>query len=216
MRRDTTHDVAEGLALLKRRSPMDPVELKVSSDVLIAEAPAPKPLQLGQEQVVTRDAYCGRQFWQTASGTARYFTAEDGSELVVPDLVSVSALETDENNDRTYERTWTTGDYDLEPYNAAEFDEPYTYIHITPDGEYSFPTGRKAVKITGVWGWPAVPRAIRAACSLECKRALKHAESPSGIAASEALGMWVVEPSWHPKSLAFMRPYRRMFLVAAS
>lgn len=42
MKRDTTHDVAEGLALLKKRSPMDAVELKVAGDVLIAYGPAPR------------------------------------------------------------------------------------------------------------------------------------------------------------------------------
>lgn len=164
------------------------------------------------------DAYCGRRFYQTASGVTRYFTAEVSYELVVPDLVRIDTdgLTTDEDGDRVYERAWATDDYDLEPYNAAEFDEPYTYIHITPDGEYSFPLGRKAVKITGTWGWPAVPRAIQAACSLECKRAFQHANSPSGVSISEALGTFIVEPRWHPKAIALMAPYRRAFLVAAS
>jgi len=194
-------------------------ELQTELDAVNTSWSAAESAQLGTLiEAVSRaiDAYCGRHFYQ--SSAARYFTAESVSELVIPDLVSIDSngLVTDTDGDRTYETVWATTDYDLEPFNASEFDEPYTYIGLTPQGTYSFPTVTKGVKITGVWGWPAIPRAIRAACSLETKRALSHSNSPSGVAASEALGTFIVEPAWHPKSIALMRPYRRTFLVAAS
>lgn len=42
MKRDTTHNVGEGLRALKKRSPIEPVPLKVAGDTLIAEGPPPR------------------------------------------------------------------------------------------------------------------------------------------------------------------------------
>jgi len=167
------------------------------------------------------DRECGfplRQFYQSSANTARYFTSDDGAELVIPDLVSIdtNGLTTDADGDRTYETTWATTDYDLEPFNASEYDEPYTYIHVTPTGRYSFPTHAKGVKITGTWGWPAVPRETSGACMLESKRAWQQAQSPSGVISSDELGRFMIEPELHPKTLALIGTLRRGFLVGAS
>lgn len=44
MKRDTTHDVSDGLALLKKRAPMDEVALTTKAGQLIAAAPAPREI----------------------------------------------------------------------------------------------------------------------------------------------------------------------------
>ena len=107
------------------------------------------------------DNYCGRVFNQSTAATARYYTARRSDELLIADCVSLSAVATDADGDRTYEDTWTATDYDLLPENAAADSEPYTTIAVAPGGDYSFPVGvRKGVKLTGVWGWPAVPGAV--------------------------------------------------------
>lgn len=93
------------------------------------------------------DAYCKRPFYVTSQ--TRYFTAPSSAGLFVPDLLSISTLKTDDDGDRTYETTWTVTDYDLEPFNKF----PKWTIGVAPNGDYSFPTGIKAIEIAGLWGY---------------------------------------------------------------
>ena len=80
---------------------------------------------------------------------ARYFTAMRGDELWIDDLISVTTLKTDENADRTYETTWATTDYDLNPFTAVG---SYNRITITPNGNNAFPINTaKGIEIDGVW-----------------------------------------------------------------
>lgn len=106
-------------------------------------------------QEVTRwiDEYVGRTF-RTYTATL-YFTANSGDLLLLDrDLISITSIKTDEDGDRTWERTWATTDYDLEPYNATTDEKPYTAIRITPQGNLAFPAGmRKGVEIAGKWGF---------------------------------------------------------------
>lgn len=86
--------------------------------------------------------------------------------LDIDDLVSVTSIEVDENIDNTYSLTLTTGDYELLPRNADKGPEPepYRQIELTPYGSRYAWMPNARVKVTGVWGWPAVPQAIRIAC----------------------------------------------------
>lgn len=116
------------------------------------------------------DIHCGR-FFYTNAAQARYFTADDGDLLFLPDdLISIDTdgLVTDDDGDRTYENTWATTDYILLPANASTDSKPYTMIEIDPYGSYSFPTGvRRGVKITGTWGYASsVPIGIKEVCLL--------------------------------------------------
>ncbi len=102
------------------------------------------------------DRRCGRKFYPIVE--KRYFTALDGEEIFIDDLITVTTLKTDEDADRTYETTWATTDYDLLPDN-----EPgsYNQIMITPNGNNAFPTNtRKGVEIDGVWAF-ADDRSLR-------------------------------------------------------
>lgn len=167
------------------------------------------------------DKHCGhplRQFYQSSANTSRYFTAEDGSYLLLPDLVSIDTdgLLTDAGGDRVYEQTWATTDYDLAPFNASEVSEPYTYIEVTPNGKYSFPTHAKGVKITGTWGWPAIPPEVTEAVALESVRRWKQAQAPSGVIVADTLGRILVEPGWHATSLDLLAPFRRGILAGAA
>lgn len=132
------------------------------------------------------DGFCGRHFY-SASET-RYYTAEWGDWLIVDDLLTVTTLKTDENEDRTYERTWASTDYDLEPFNAATDGRPYTSIRTAPAGLYTFPTGRKAVQIVGSFGWSAIPDAIEEACILQTTRIFRRKDAPFGVTGSADMG----------------------------
>ena len=93
------------------------------------------------------DGYCRRTFGQS-SATARYYTPTDPLRLRVHDLVSVSALATDEDGDLAWERSWSATDYLLFPTDAAsgawEGARPYTEIRVslaTGSNKYTFPVG---------------------------------------------------------------------------
>jgi hypothetical protein len=163
------------------------------------------------------DDYCGQTFYLTATGTTRYYTAEWSDVLVVPPLVSVDAsgLQTDDNGTGTYGTTWASTDFTLWPWNAAAEvpARPYTEIRVdersTSTGN-TFPTGQRGVKVTGAWGWPAVPPQVREVCILESLRMLQQLQAPSGVVASAEMGEFVVMPQLHPTSAMMLRPFRRM------
>ena len=99
------------------------------------------------------DQYCNRTFI-AYTGTKVF----DGSrELWIPDLLSITTLKTDDNDDATYENTWATTDY-IE-YGVGIEDTLNTYPRIRlethPNGDYnSFASGvKKGVQIAGLWGY---------------------------------------------------------------
>ena len=96
--------------------------------------------------------------------TNRTFVAYTGTkvfdgvrELWIPDLLSITTLKTDDNDDATYENTWATTDY-IE-YGVGIEDTLNTYPRIRlethPNGDYnSFASGvKKGVQIAGLWGY---------------------------------------------------------------
>lgn len=125
-----------------------------------------------------------RHFWQTASGTARHYTPRTAKRLWIHDLVSVETVSIDTSGDGTYETSWTNGvEYVLDPFDANSQSEPYTSLVIKSDRGDVFPVGvEKSVKVTGTWGWPAVPDEVEEACLIQCARIHKRADAPFGIA----------------------------------
>jgi hypothetical protein len=153
------------------------------------------------------DEMTGRFFYRETQ--TRYYTAESGDHLQVDDLVSVTTLSTDENDDRVYERTWSAADYDLWPYNAALHSKPYNEIQIAPTGSYSFPTGAKSVKLIAMFGWPAVPNAIKDACLLWSERVWKRRDAIFGVMGSIETGMIRIS-GVDPDVERLLLPYRRL------
>jgi len=135
------------------------------------------------------DDITARRFFATTE--TRYFTADRHDYLRVYDLLSITAdkLLTDEDGDRVYEQIWATTDYDLMPLNASLDGEPYTWIELTPNGDYSFPLVSKGVSINGSFGYSSTtPPAIEEACLLATHRLMKRASTPLGVSANTNLG----------------------------
>lgn len=161
------------------------------------------------------DNECGRYFYKSSTGSTdtRYFTPQEATRVFVGDFVSVTALYTDNlSGDRTYPFTWSSTDYDLWPYDAASMSEqePYRFIETTPQGVYKFPAGlAKGLKLTAVYGWPAVPSAITEACLLWSMRMFKRFKTPLGISAMTALGeMQSKVPPPDPDVLFLLKNYK--------
>lgn len=134
------------------------------------------------------DTHTGRTFYASSSQT-RYFTAESPVLVFVDDLLSVTSITLDSGGDRAYATTMSATDYDLMPANAATLGIPYRWIETSPVGQYDFPTHRKAVKITGTWGYSAaVDKRVTEACLLLSAKIFKRKDAPFGVTGSPDLG----------------------------
>lgn len=116
------------------------------------------------------DGHCNRVF---ARRSLTWLVEPCGYySIKTPDLVSVTTLKTDNDADGTFEVTWTTSDYELQPVNAALEVEPQPYTSIAAVGSYLFPirTSRQGrpprAQIVGVFGWPSIPSGVRTAAGL--------------------------------------------------
>jgi hypothetical protein len=167
------------------------------------------------EQVITAvsrqiDNETGRRFWVNATDEIRYESSSFSDVLfLVEDVVSLTALATDGDASRTWATTWAATDYALLPANAALDGVPYTWIEIAPNGNYTFPRGRNAIKLTGKFGWSAAPAPIKEGCLLQCERIFLRKDAPFGVAGSPETGMLRIKAELDPDVQRLIAPYRR-------
>jgi hypothetical protein len=157
------------------------------------------------------DDFTGRFFY--ANGTVgspviRYYTPNDPWTLAVDDYVSISEIATDDNFNQTWSTVWAASDFLKEPVNNSLRGWPYTRLLAT--GRYVWPYYLpQACKITGVWGWPAVPPEVNQACIIQSSRIFVRKQSPFGIAGTPELGTVRLSSRLDPDVQAFLRPINR-------
>ena len=95
------------------------------------------------------DDICGRQFYVETD--TRYFDPpERGAVLIVDDLLSVTSIAQDTDDDLDYtDEVWDSGDYLLLPHNEW----PKTRILLHPNGDYFWGSVPKGVKVVGSFGF---------------------------------------------------------------
>lgn len=150
-----------------------------------------------------------RVFFQ---GTAtRIFVPDDSFYTPIDDLYSVTSVKTSDDADQVYDITWQTTDYQLEPLNGTINGTAWPYTGIRAVGDFLWPTvGAEAtVQITGVWGWPSVPTAIKQACILQSARYYKRSDSPMGVAGFDAMGA-VRLSNVDPDIYTLLEPYKKI------
>jgi hypothetical protein len=139
------------------------------------------------------DGHCNRVFYST-SGT-RVYNPVDTFVTNTDDIVAVTTLKTS-SNAQVYDQTWKTSDFQLEPLNGVSggLIQPATRIRAV--GDYLFPiwsvgstyNNFAPVQVVGVFGWSAVPTAVKQACILLAMRQFKRYDSPLGVAGFGDLG----------------------------
>ena len=134
------------------------------------------------------DSYCNRVFYSTGTAVVRYYSPVDSYLCDIDDLVSLTSLYT--NSDETqssYNIQWTAEDRQLEPLNGLADGQPTPFTRIRAIGDYTFQTlnGEASVKVTGVFGYSAVPIAITQATVIQASRIYKRLDSPLGIISGE-------------------------------
>jgi hypothetical protein len=163
------------------------------------------------------DDWTGDQFWR---GTAtRTFVADDAYclELGGFPLVSVTTVKTDSAGDGTFETTWSASDFQLLPANAATYAEARPYRQVKAVGGNTFPYCRDLgarddrVEIVGVFGWPALPTAVKQACLIHSAELLKLKDAPFGVAGLGDFGP--IRVRMNPRAQALLDPYRRLLFL---
>jgi hypothetical protein len=160
------------------------------------------------------DNFCKTQFWQTAAGTVRLFDTCSTSWLRTGDVVTVTELATDKNRDGVYETVWTAADYQLFPLNPAAAPElrPFTDIHAIGTLTFPQPSGGSSryglIRVTGTWGWPAVPEPVVQSTLLVANRLLKRRNSPEGVAGFDEFGVVRISSRDDPDAVRYLTPYR--------
>lgn len=135
------------------------------------------------------DGACERQFFQTSA--TRVYTPRDSYVTDIDDLVTVTTIKTSSAADGTFDTTWETTDYQLEPLNglAGGIVSPANSIRAV--GDYNFPmSGSEAtVQVTGTFGFASVPTQITQATVLLGSRIFKRNDSPLGVAGFGDIGV---------------------------
>lgn len=162
------------------------------------------------------DGFAGRNFYSAGTAT-RIFTPESLIICEIDDLVSVDTIKTSANLDGNFGVTWTSTDYQLEPLNGTvDGLTGWPKTRIRAVGNYAFPIygGEASVQVIGIWGWAAVPVAVKQATIIQASRIFKRLDSPLGVLSSPDLGYIRVGTRLDPDVQQLVEPYRQTrFLV---
>ena len=156
------------------------------------------------------DSYTQRYFYNAGTAT-RLFAPLDNYITEIDDLISLSVLQTSDGD--TFGTTWATKDYQLEPLNGVVdglTGHPATRIRAVDDFLFNLLDGEATVRITGVWGWSAVPTAVKQATIIQAARIFKRNDSPTGIVGFGELGAVRVGVQLDPDVKHLVDPYRKV------
>lgn len=185
-------------------------ELKTRLDITVTTWDT----QLGEAlSAVSRaiEKFCDRQFNDAGGVSVRVFYADTAYVCRVEDFHTTVGLivKTDQGDDGTYETTWSSSDYQLEPLNGlVDGESGWPYNKIRAVEGYTFPrcSKRAPVQITAHWGWTAVPATVKEACLMLAEEQFKLKEAPFGVAGYGAYGP--IRVRTNPKVAEMLGPYR--------
>jgi hypothetical protein len=134
------------------------------------------------------DGFTARTF--SNAGTAvRNFAATDEINLIIDDAITVTEVASTDEVGGTY-TIWDVTDYQLEPINSRSdgLYMPFTGIRAVNDYLWPIVDYQALVRITGTWGFPAIPTAVKQATIIQSSRLYKRLDSPLGVAGFGDMG----------------------------
>lgn len=158
------------------------------------------------------DRICNRVFYSSVA-QVRYFDVHSGTKVFVDDLQSVTSVQTDRNLDRTFSNTVSASNYELGPLSNAAYGRPYTVIRMKPLASDTFDIGRDMLKITGTWGWAAVPDAVNEACIMLSQRLYRRKDAPFGVTGGGDVGQSVAIRAVDPDIDSLLVGYKRFSMA---
>lgn len=163
------------------------------------------------------EAFCNRQFNTDNTAVARVYYPTSPTMVSVDDFHTTTDLvvETDDNDDGTFETTWDSADYQLEPLNQLRHGESWPYWKLRAVKSRDFPVNHRAtVQVTAQWGWSSVPASVKEACLIMAAETYKLREAPFGVAGFGEFG--AVRVRDNPKAASLLTPYRQRVAQVAS
>ena len=154
--------------------------------------------------------YCDTKvgFGITSSQT-RYYTTNSLLYVLTDPIVTVSELAVDVAGVSTYTDVWSSDQYILAPRNAALDERPYTEVDTALLTPKVFPTKYLGIKITGTFGFPSVPAAVKQAELIQAGAVWSSRTAPFGVIGSADLGgVMRMSRSLHPEAQVLLEPYR--------
>ena len=159
------------------------------------------------------DGICERRFYpETAT---RVFIPDSSILVDTDDIVSISTLKT--NSGDGFTTTISATEYQLEPLNGISggISQPFTRIRAT--GAFLFPVYQQrsvnldeaSVQVAGVFGWSAIPDAVKQAAILVAIRTFKRLDSPFGVAGFGDIGVIRVGRT-DPDVEALLMPFKKV------
>ena len=162
------------------------------------------------------EGYCGRQFNDAGSASARVYYPDTLTLIEVDDFSTTAGLivAQDFSNAGTYTTILTSANYQLEPLNGVVDGTPgwpYYRIRIiqtwNPLWYTSIGDPRTSIQITAQWGWSAVPAPVSEACLMLAEETFKMKDAPYGVAGFSQYG--AVRVRDNPKIEALLMRYVR-------
>ena len=156
------------------------------------------------------DQYCNRYFYSSSAGEVRYYKANDGFTCWIDDAQSITTVETSSTDPLIFDTTWGAEDYQLLPANRNANGGYYPITGITATDNYLFPVWADIalVKVTGQFGWSAVPDPIKFASIIQASRLFKRLESPLGVAGVSDIGIMRVGANIDGDVAQLCNPFR--------
>lgn len=130
---------------------------------------------------------------ETAADEERFYTSERPSTIQIDDLVELHEVAVDSFLDGSYGQVWEEGrDFALEPLNALAKGRPFERIKLLTRSRYSFSPRQRAVRVTGVFGWPVTPPAVVEYATILAVKLYKRPDAAFGIATFGDVSMQVM------------------------
>lgn len=166
------------------------------------------------------DHAANRQFGQVSPVQARLYQArwDSGWRRWVIDTDDISSaagllVALDDDDDQVFDVAIT--DYRLAPVNEDEKSRPWTQIVVNADSTNQPTTAKATVQVTALWGWAAVPTAIKQAAITQAARFYYRREAPFGVAGSPTVGSEIrLLAQVDPDVAVMIRSYRRAWGAA--
>lgn len=164
------------------------------------------------------DEYTMRYFYNAGTAT-KVFVPSDDYTVAIDDAVSISSVAVSTLLNKTFDQTWTVNDYQTEPLNGVvDGLSGWPITRIRAVGVYEFPYDSDynvaSVQITGVWGWSAVPTAVKQATIIQAMRLFKRLDSPLGVISSPDTGFFRLSSRIDPDVAQLLNSYRKLRNVA--
>jgi hypothetical protein len=197
-----------------------PEDIKIAFDVASTDDQSLALAVTGASRLV--DSMCGRTFGVTTSAD-RYVDPTDAYCASIPDAATITAVATDDGADGTYSTSWSASDWygapvgHIGPHGGTGW--PFTAIVAVAGRTFSASYNRRPrIKVTGTWGWTAIPEDVHQATVFLAAEMFKAREAPLGTAGMTDWGPITIRGNRRVVDL--LAPFKRVsaadgrFLVA--